>query len=724
MKKILVLAEKKTLAEKIAKGIALGGGKVSSKKDHYEVTGILNGEEVKADVYYLFGHALKIDIEGSFGEGFPKFPEYFKRVPVRPSLWKAIKEALNRAKKGEYDFVVEAGDPDREGELLVREVLESVKFPFSKVKRAWWNSETPKALKEAFENLKDAKEFDSLYLAGKLRQLGDAWTGINLSRKLHSLTGNRNLSVGRVQTPVLALIVKRDREIENFKPEKFYELYAKCSALGKNFTMKFKERIKEETRAKAVREVSLENRPFVVVKVEKKRKKQRPPKLPKLSDVQYYVGKKLKMSAEQVLSVVQGLYERGILSYPRTDSNFLADKDRVLVEKALTFLGKPELKKALNDKDVQKFIFNTKDVEKKGHHAIIPLEPLPEDATKAERIVYDFIAKRLLANLMGYFVYDETVIEATPQGKEKLIYRVVGKKPVVLGWKEVYSSIEAEEKSQANSGNKTQEDDTDQMLPSLKEGDRIDVENVLIKEGVTQPPPRYTSATLIKAMEKLGLGTQATRHRFEEVLVKRGYVEKTKDGKLISTEEGRKFIDSLSNTSITDVELTAEWEKFLKQVEFKDVSPEEGEEKFKQGIKDLVLSIMGEMDKNDYSYLKKRPSPKMVRYALSLAERVGENVDEERLKTDTEYCKSVIESLKGKAGNPSQPLQPLPPTDKQVAFAKKIAQEKGVEIPPEALTDRAMLSKWIDSQLSKTTKGKSFTKRTKFSKRKRYSKKG
>jgi len=692
--KLLVLAEKKSLAEKIAKGLTLAGGKAIPKRGHIEVRGAaLNGRKVDADIYYLAGHVLEPDIEKSFGKGENSFPDRLILKPKKRDIYSLVKKALERAKKGEYDFVVEAGDPDREGELLVRELLEEAGVPMSKVKRAWWNSETPKALKEAFENLKPASHFDSLYKAGKLRQLGDAWVGINLSRTLQRLAGNRNLSVGRVQTPVLALIVKRDLEIENFKPEKFFELVAFCRKDGKSFSLRFKERIKDEKRARAVREVSLENRPFVVVKVEKKRKKQRPPQLPKLADVQNYAGRLLKTTAENVLKVVQGLYERGILSYPRTESNYLADADEVLVVKALKFLGREDLIERLENPEIRKFIFNTKDVEKKGHHAIVPLAPLPENATKEEKVVYDFVVKRLLANLYGYYYYEETKVVATPDGKKDLEYIGVGRTPLSLGWKEIYSSVEQVEKGEDKESEETL------PFPPLSAGEKVEVEKILIREGWTKPPSRYTSASLIAAMEKLGIGTPATRHLYEKILIKRGYLSRNRKGQLISTEAGRKLIESLSGTQVADVSLTSQWEQFLKKLEFKEIDADRGEADFKRGIKSLVLKTASGMQGKDYSYLKRRPTTKMVKFALSLVSRVGENVDEHRLQEDWSYCQEVIERLKGSVGRNEKRVQK--PTEKQIAFARKLSKEKGVKIPEKVLQDRREMSRWIDGVLKK-----------------------
>jgi len=283
LKTAVVLAEKKSLAEKIARGL----GKPQFKKDHYEV---VRGD-TRYLIYYLFGHILQVDLEKTFPEGYGHFPLYLKHrvAQGRGALYKAIKDALEKVKKGEYDLVVSAGDPDREGELLVREVLEAVKVPKEKVKRAWWNAETPKAVAEGVLKAKPLSEYDALYQAGRARKIGDLWLGINLSRLLQAKSGNPTLSAGRVQSPVLVMVAQRYKEHEEFKPQPYWIVYAQLTKDGKNFTAKTAQ-IKEEAEAEKLLSRLKGKSSLKVLKVKRERKIQPPPKLPKLSDVQAEVG--------------------------------------------------------------------------------------------------------------------------------------------------------------------------------------------------------------------------------------------------------------------------------------------------------------------------------------------------------------------------------------------------------------------------------------------------
>ena len=682
MKTAVVLAEKKTLAEKIAKGL----GKPSFKKDHYEV---VHGD-TKYLIYYLFGHILQVDLEKTFEKGYGHFPLYLKHrvAQGRSSLFKSIKDALEKVKKGEYDFVVSAGDPDREGELLVREVLEACKVPKEKVRRAWWNAETPKAVAEGVLKARPLSEYDALYQAGKARKIGDLWLGINLSRLLQAKSGNPTLSAGRVQSPVLVLVAQRYKEHEEFKPEPYWIVYAQLTKDGKTFTAKSSQ-IKEEEKAGELLERLKGKSSLKVLKVEKKRKVQAPPKLPKLSDIQAEVGKKLGLTSEEVLNVVQKLYQEGVLSYPRTEASYLSKGDLETVREFFRKTGRDGLIPKLSDPKVLKRIVNDKKVAEAGHHALIPIDKLPENASKVEKAVYEAVLRRLLANFMDDFIYDQTTVSF----EEGLT--AVGRKVVQLGWRELYG-VKVEEG----------EEDSAQTLPQLKEGEEVRKVKEWAKKDFTKPPPLYTSASLITAMRKLGLGTEATRHTYEKVLIKRGYLKRVK-GKLIPTPEGLKLAERIKSLSFASPEETARWEKLLLEIAFGRADKDRGFKEFLEGIKKLTQVSIKELEGEDFSYLSKKPSQKMVKYALSLAKKFGKEVDEKRLREDYPYCKGVIEEL----SKETQKLPPEPPTQAQLNFAKSIAQEKGIEIPEKALKDKREMARWLDSVVEKgkkRSKGKKF----------------
>lgn len=667
--KLLIIAEKKSVAEKIAKAV----GRASFKKDHYEA----RGNSLEADVYYLFGHILRVDINRTFTDGqLPQFPEKLSLSPVsgRKSLYSSLKKALERAKKGEYDRVVVATDPDREGEAIARELLEHAKVPKTLCWRMWWNSETVEALRKAIREMKPLSEYDHLAVAGKGRMIGDLWLGINCSRVLQRTAGNNRLSIGRVQTPVLKMIVDRQREIENFRPEKYYVLSALCEKDGRKFTAAYQEKLKDKEKAEQLYG-KLKGAPYLVVsKVETKRKRKPPPPLPRLSDLQSEAGK-YGFSAERTLAAVQKLYEAGIVTYPRTDSRYLAEADESEVVQALEKIGRPELAKLLKDKKVRKRIFNTKDVERAGHHAIIPIDSLPAGISREEKIIYNLILRRFLANFLPDYEYDETTVLLEAPGIPGK-FKAKGKVDVVLGWRELYRKEKTEQK---------EEEEQEQFLPHLEKGEEVRKLRETLQEKETKPPSPYTSATLIKAMEKLNLGTQATRHTFEKVLFARGYITRDRKNRLYPTEAGRKLIETIESLEITSPELTGKWETVLKSIAERKVDPFKGLSEFLHGIKELTKKTVSELSSSSIR-IEKKPTRKMVAYARKLAEALKIEVDQKRLREDWDYCRKFIEE---------HSKRELPPTPKQVRLAKKLAEKNGIEIPEAALNSRKKMSKFL-----------------------------
>jgi len=667
--KLLIIAEKKSVAEKIAKAV----GRASFKKDHYEAKG--NGLE--ADVYYVFGHILRVDIDRTFTDGrLPQFPEKLSLSPVsgRKSLYSSLKKALEKAKKGEYDRVVVATDPDREGEAIARELLEYTKVPKNLCWRMWWNSETVEALRKAIREMKPLSEYDHLAVAGKGRMIGDLWLGINCSRALQRTAGNNRLSIGRVQTPVLKMIVDRQKEIENFRPEKYYVLSALCEKDGRKFTATYQEKLKDKEKAEQLYG-KLKGAPYLVVsKVETKRKRKSPPSLPRLSDLQSEAGK-YGFSAERTLAVVQKLYEAGIVTYPRTDSRYLAEADETEVVQGLEKIGRPELARLLKDKKVRKRIFNTKDVERAGHHAIIPINSLPAGISREEKIIYNLILRRFLANFLPDYEYDETTVLLEAPGIPGK-FKAKGKVDVVLGWRELYQKEKTEQK---------EEEEQEQSLPHLEKGEQVRKLKETLQEKETKPPSPYTSATLIKAMEKLNLGTQATRHTFEKVLLARGYITRDRKNRLYPTEAGRKLIETIESLEITSPELTGKWETVLKSIAERQVDPFRGLSEFLHGIKELTKKTVSELSSSSIR-IEKKPTRKMVAYARKLAEALKVEVDQKRLREDWDYCRKFIEE---------HSKRELPPTPKQVKLARKLAEKNGVEIPEEVLNSRKKMSKFL-----------------------------
>ena len=429
MHSYVILAEKDSLALAIAKAF----GKYQKKGAYYEAE---NPKIGKARIYFTFGHILQTDVKKTLEKAncsdIPCFPRYFALVPSQGRS-KLFKEIYNELKKGRYDAVIHAGDPDREGELLIREVLNYAQVKKT-IYRLWFNSLTKEELYRALGNLKPIQSYDKLYSAAIARQMADFWLGINGSNALQRKLGSGNHSVGRVQTPVLKLIYDRDKEIENFKPETYYTLKINLKKDGIEFWAEYFDPNKKERQNWLTKELAdkylvivSKAKSAVVKDVKKENKEQYPPKLPKLSDMQVEAGKKLKIKANQVLSIIQGLYERGVVSYPRTDSNYLSTNDRPVVEQSLEKLGRPELKTK-----IPKRIFNNKDVAEAGHHAIIPLDNLQQAENHLEKAIYEMIKNRFLAQFYPPYRYEKTTVIFKCGG---LLFKAEGKREIDKGWK-------------------------------------------------------------------------------------------------------------------------------------------------------------------------------------------------------------------------------------------------------------------------------------------------
>ncbi len=434
MRNYLIIAEKDSLASAIGKAF----GKYTKKGGHYEAE---NPKIGKARIYFTFGHILQTDVKKTLDRtgcnNIPCFPKYLVLTPSQNRA-KLFKEIYNELRKGKYDAVIHAGDPDREGELLVREVLNYAQVN-KPIYRLWFNSLTKDELYRALTSLKPISAYDKLYSAASARQIADFWLGINGSNALQRKLGSGNHSVGRVQTPVLKIIYDRDKEIENFKPETYYTLKIKLKKDGVEFWAEYFDPNKKEKQNWLTKELAdkyltivSKAKSAVVKDVKKENKEQYPPKLPKLSDMQVEAGRKLKLKASQVLSVIQGLYEKGIVSYPRTDSNYLSTNDRPVVERSLEKLGRPELKTK-----IPKRIFNDKDVAEAGHHAIIPLDNLQQADNHLEKAIYEMIRNRFLAQFYPPYKYERTTALFECGG---LLFKATGKREIDKGWRAVYNT--------------------------------------------------------------------------------------------------------------------------------------------------------------------------------------------------------------------------------------------------------------------------------------------
>ena len=565
----LVIAEKPSVAISIAKVIG-----ANKKKDGYYEG---NGYRVS----WCVGHLIQMANPDAYDEKYAKWnmtdlpiipKEYMYEVAKSTKKQFAILKKLMNDK--EIDTVINACDAGREGESIFRLVYNQVNCK-KKMKRLWISSMEDSAIKEGFDNLKDGKDYDNLFESAQARAVADWLVGMNISR-LYSCLYQQNYSVGRVQTPTLAMIVKRDDEIANFKKEKYYTV--ELSTNG--FTLST-DRIDDEVAAEQL--LNLVGDKIVITDVIQKEKITKPDLPFDLTTLQRECNKYFGYSAKQTLDYAQSLYEKKLITYPRTDSRCLTED--MIVSTVNNILGK-------NDFDTGriKTVFNSKKVT--DHHAIIPtISSLKEDVSElppSEAKVYFLISDKFHASVGYPLIENITKIVAEFGGFE---FTSSGK--VIKD--EGFTKYLKEYKSQNN-------EDTE--LPDVIVGGVISIEDKEIKEKFTQPPKHFTEDTLLKSMEiagndalekgveveRKGLGTPATRAGIIENLIFKGFVERDKKN-LVATHKGISLVTILSD-SFKSAETTAKWEMELSDIAQGKSSKEEFLEEIENEIKEVVLTYI------------------------------------------------------------------------------------------------------------------------------------
>ena len=562
----LVIAEKPSVAISIAKVIG-----ANKKKDGYYEG---NGYRVS----WCVGHLIQMANPDAYDEKYAKWN--MADLPIIPSAYKyevakATKKQFNILKKlmndKEVDTVINACDAGREGESIFRLVYNQVNCK-KKMKRLWISSMEDSAIKEGFDNLTDGKDYDNLFESAQARAIADWLVGMNISR-LYSCLYQQNYSVGRVQTPTLAMIVKRDDEIANYQKEKYYTV--KLSTNG--FTLST-DRIDDEVAAEQL--LNLVGDKIEITDVIQKEKITKPDLPFDLTTLQRECNKYFGYSAKQTLDYAQSLYEKKLITYPRTDSRCLTED--MIVSTVNNILGKNDF-----DTECIKVVFDSKKVT--DHHAIIPtVSSLSEDLSgipESEAKVYRFISNKLHASVGYPLVESTTKIIAEFDGFE---FTSSGK--VIKD--EGFSKYLKEYKSKKN-------EDTE--LPNVSVDDVLSIENKEIKEKFTQPPKHFTEDTLLKSMEiagndalekgveveRKGLGTPATRAGIIENLIFKGFVERDKKN-LVATHKGISLVTIVSDT-FKSAETTAKWEMELSDIAQGKSSKEEFLEAIENELKEAVL---------------------------------------------------------------------------------------------------------------------------------------
>ena len=562
----LVIAEKPSVAISIAKVIG-----ANKKKDGYYEG---NGYRVS----WCVGHLIQMANPDAYDEKYAKWN--MADLPIIPSDYKyevakATKKQFNILKKlmndKEIDSVINACDAGREGESIFRLVYNAAKCK-KKMKRLWISSMEDSAIKEGFDNLKDGKEYDNLFESAQARAIADWLVGMNISR-LYSCLYQQNYSVGRVQTPTLAMIVKRDDEIANYQKEKYYTVELATNG----FTLST-DRIDDEVAAEQL--LNLVGDKIEITDIIQKEKITKPDLPFDLTTLQRECNKYFGYSAKQTLDYAQSLYEKKLITYPRTDSRCLTED--MIVSTVNNILGK-------NDFDTEriKVVFDSKKVT--DHHAIIPtVSSLSEDLSgipESEAKVYRLISNKLHASVGYPLIENTTKIVASFDGFEFTSSGKVIKDEGFSKYLKEYKSKKSE----------------DAVLPDVSVGDVLSIENKEIKEKFTQPPKHFTEDTLLKSMEiagnealekgveveRKGLGTPATRAGIIENLIYKGFVERDKKN-LIATHKGISLVTIVSDT-FKSAETTAKWEMELADIAKGKSSKEKFLKDIESEIQEAVL---------------------------------------------------------------------------------------------------------------------------------------
>lgn len=549
---IVCIAEKPSVAKDIAKVI----GASEAHDGYYEGGGY--------QVTWSFGHLCELKAPHEYKPEWRSWS--YRQLPLIPSRFQiklknqdSIRKQFDIIKRlfDNADMIINCGDAGQEGELIQRWIMQlaEVQCP---VKRLWINSLTTEAIKVGFKNLKDQSEYQSLYESGLARSIGDWLLGMNATRYYTILGDGSTISIGRVQTPTLSLIVDRQREIDEFNSEEYWTLSTVYK--GVTFSSTSGRYINEGDAKEALKRVKKSS--FRVVNIETKKVSEEPPHLFDLTSLQVECNKKYGYSAEQTLNIIQSLYEKKYTTYPRVDTTYLPED---VYDKCPNILNglygyRAYITPIIEDKlPKRKKIFDNSKVT--DHHAIIPTGQTPSNISEEESSVFDMIVKRFISAFWSSYVSANTTVTGTSDGVE---FRASGKQVIEPGWRSIYEqSLE------------------DKTLPVFTNGEEGSHKPKLSRKSTTAPAP-YTEATLLRAMETCGktieeeevrellkengIGRPSTRAAIIETLFRRGYIVRDKKN-IIPTELGKGVIRSIKEPILKSARLTGEWEKKLRDIE-------------------------------------------------------------------------------------------------------------------------------------------------------------
>lgn len=597
--KSLVIAEKPSVARDIARVLhCTQKGNASLEGKDYVVTWALGHLVTLADPEEYDKKYMKWEMST-----LPMLPVKMKLVVIRQTgkQYQSVKTQLFR--KDIKDVII-ATDAGREGELVARWILDKADC-HKPIRRLWISSVTDKAIKEGFANLKNGHEYDNLYRAAAARAEADWLVGMNGTRAL-TCKYNAQLSCGRVQTPTLAMIAKREEEIRKFVPKEYYGIVLQAGDVhwtwreekSKSFHSFHKERTEEIL-------TELKDKALEIISINEKERSSYSPGLYDLTTLQREANQKFGFSAKQTLNIMQRLYENHkVLTYPRTDSRYIGKDVVPTIKERLKACGVGPYKKlagVLINKPIQTNGSFVDDKKVSDHHAIIPTEQFVQfdHMTNEERKIYDLVVRRFLSVLYPPFVYEQVSMEGKVSGQT---FAASGKVVKSLGWKEVYESLEEDEEEQDETVLKNE------TLPKLHQGDKLKIERAALTTGKTKPPARFTEATLLAAMENPvkfmetkdaraaktlgetgGLGTVATRADIIEKLFNSFLIEK-KGNEIYVTAKAKQLLE-LVPEDLRKPELTADWEQKLADI----AKGKMRQEAFLHDIRDYTCSIVDEI---------------------------------------------------------------------------------------------------------------------------------
>ena len=565
------------------------------------------------------------------------------------------------------DEIINCGDAGQEGELIQRWVMQKahVKCP---VKRLWISSMTDEAIKEGFQKLKDQSSYQNLYLAGLSRAIGDWLLGMNATR-LYTLKYGRNrqvLSIGRVQTPTLALIVNRQKEIDNFKPEPYWVL---ATVYRDTLFTATKGRFDSEEEGRAAF-ASIEGKPFVVTDVQKKKGREAPKPLYDLTSLQVDCNRKFAYSAETTLNLIQGLYEKKLTTYPRVDTTYLSDDIYPKCPQILNGVCQSRINSqtpylqpirdlAAISKSLPKSkrVFDTSKVT--DHHAIIPTGVPAKGLTDMEQHVYDLIAKRFIAAFYPDCEFSTTTILGKVENVE---FKVSGKEILKPGWRSVYANDKQDDDQKGA--------DEERTLPAFVKGESGPHKPTLTEKQTT-PPKYYTEATLLRAMETAGkfvedetlraalkengIGRPSSRAGIIETLFKRHYIRRERKN-IHATPTGIELIDTIQEKLLTSCELTGIWEKKLRDIEHAKYDPEHFINELKDQITRIVHDVLCDNSHSSITVTTEEDLKKAKAKRKSPAKKASSSTK----SAAKDASAATVGSKNGSAVGPSAPAKSQP----------------------------------------------------------------